>query len=323
MHSLQTPRLGKIKGRAGVKPKGSSVKPDEDTSSPITFRHWKVFHAVHDCGSFSDAAAFLHLSQPTICYTIARLEEHLGISLYYVDGRKVVITDAGKALLDRSRNLLKGAIALEDYARDLNDHTTVRLLCFVENLFPVSAIEPMIKQFSAAEVIVDAIGSKSLQRALNSKFPCFAVSSRVLEGCVGEPLVELEYVPVVCATHRLANATDLTSDILKDLPEVMLSDQAQSGWARPDMRGLRRSNPFVVSNIDTALEVLSASTAYAWLPQRLLPVVAHQAGTLYRALHGVGMFKRQFYVIRKIDLSQRELFVQFATMLKASIAAIG
>lgn len=325
MTPLQHAPLGKIKVRTNSADKKKRLTPsaDVDTSSPITFRHWKVFHAVHDCGSFSEAAVCLHLSQPTICYTIARLEKYFGISLYYVEGRKVVVTDAGKALLERSRNLLKGAIALEGYAHDLNDTTIPRLLFFVENFFPTSQIESFAKQFPMAEVIVDAIGSKSLPRVLNGELPSFALSSSVPDGFVGEPLIEMDYVAVVRSNHPLANrANRLDGPILEGIPEVVFSSHAQSGWARPDTRGLVRGNPLVVSNIDTALEVIAATTAYAWLPRCLLPLNEARSEFPYTALHDAGTFTRSFYLVRKIDPAQDGLFMQFAAMLKTSIASL-
>jgi hypothetical protein len=77
---------------------------------------WRVFHAVIACGSFSGAAEFLHISQPAISYSIAKLEDQFGISLLKLDGRKAYITEAGKALLDRSYFLLREATTLEAFA---------------------------------------------------------------------------------------------------------------------------------------------------------------------------------------------------------------
>lgn len=77
---------------------------------------WRVFHAVIACGSFSGAADFLHVSQPAISYSIAKLEDQFGVRLLKLDGRKAYITEAGKALLDRSHLLLREATELEAFA---------------------------------------------------------------------------------------------------------------------------------------------------------------------------------------------------------------
>ena len=80
---------------------------------------WRVFHAVIACGSFSGAADFLHVSQPAISYSIAKLEDQFGIRLLKLDGRKAYITEAGQALLERSHLLLREATELEAFADTL------------------------------------------------------------------------------------------------------------------------------------------------------------------------------------------------------------
>jgi DNA-binding transcriptional LysR family regulator len=84
----------------------------------ITLRQWRVLHAVHDSGSLAEAGERLHLTQPTISYTLAKLEGHFGINVYMIQGRKAILTDVGKKLLDRSRRLLEEAVALERLAKE-------------------------------------------------------------------------------------------------------------------------------------------------------------------------------------------------------------
>lgn len=67
----------------------------------------RVFTAVSDAGSFSRAAVFLSMSQPLISRQIKTLEEELGVSLFYRNGRGVVLTEAGKLLHQYSRGILE------------------------------------------------------------------------------------------------------------------------------------------------------------------------------------------------------------------------
>ncbi|HVL76889.1 MAG TPA: LysR family transcriptional regulator, partial [Noviherbaspirillum sp.] len=65
------------------------------TRSHISLKQWNTLLAVVHHGSFARAAEVLHISQPAISYTIAKLEERLGISILEPDGRRAAITDAG------------------------------------------------------------------------------------------------------------------------------------------------------------------------------------------------------------------------------------
>jgi len=76
----------------------------------------QAFLAVAETGSFSKAAERIYLTQPAISKRIAALEHKLGTSLFDRIGRKVQLTEAGRALFDRSRAILN---ELEDAKRSL------------------------------------------------------------------------------------------------------------------------------------------------------------------------------------------------------------
>lgn len=71
----------------------------------------RVFVEVARCGSMSQAAAGLHMGQPTISQRIRALEEELGRPLFTRQHRGVILTQAGQAFLDYAQRSL---IALEE-----------------------------------------------------------------------------------------------------------------------------------------------------------------------------------------------------------------
>ena len=78
----------------------------------------KAFVAVAESGSFSRAAETVFLTQPAISKRIAALEAELGTSLFDRIGRKVQLTEAGKALLGRAHTIL---IEVEDARRSITN----------------------------------------------------------------------------------------------------------------------------------------------------------------------------------------------------------
>ena len=85
----------------------------------VSLEQWRVLQAVVDCGGYAQAAEYLHRSQSSVSYTVARLQEQLGIRLLQIEGRKAGLTEAGEALLRRSRHLLDAALDLEQFADSL------------------------------------------------------------------------------------------------------------------------------------------------------------------------------------------------------------
>src|SRR5579859_2993227 len=65
--------------------------------------------AVIDCGGFTRAAHALHVSQPSLSQGVSNLEVDLGLPLFHRLGRRVVLTDAGRAFVDPARRLLRDA----------------------------------------------------------------------------------------------------------------------------------------------------------------------------------------------------------------------
>src|SRR5262249_16873605 len=62
----------------------------------------RYFVAVAQAGNFSRAAERCHVSQPSLSQQILKLERRLGQPLFSRLGRRAVLTDAGRMLLDRA-----------------------------------------------------------------------------------------------------------------------------------------------------------------------------------------------------------------------------
>lgn len=54
-------------------------------------------------GNISYAAKELYISQPAISKAIAKLEDNLGVSLFYRSSRGVVLTESGKQLYEHTK----------------------------------------------------------------------------------------------------------------------------------------------------------------------------------------------------------------------------
>lgn len=71
-------------------------------------RQLEYFLTVLDHGSMNRAAAALHIAQPSLSQAIRALERDLGNDLFHRIGRRLVLTDAGRALIDPARDVVRG-----------------------------------------------------------------------------------------------------------------------------------------------------------------------------------------------------------------------
>jgi len=72
---------------------------------------------IADLGTFAAAAQALHLAQPTVSLHVSELELRLGTGLLQRGGRRAVPTEAGAALIERGRRLLREADEAIDAVR--------------------------------------------------------------------------------------------------------------------------------------------------------------------------------------------------------------
>lgn len=83
----------------------------------MELRHLRYFVAVADHGGISHAADRLHIAQPAVSRQIRDLEHELGFDLLQREGRRVVLTDAGRVFAERARSILQQTDAATQEAR--------------------------------------------------------------------------------------------------------------------------------------------------------------------------------------------------------------
>ena len=66
----------------------------------LNYRHLRYFWAIAHDGSLTKAAGRLHLSQSALSVQLAKLEAQLGHPLFDRQGRRLVLTEAGRIALD-------------------------------------------------------------------------------------------------------------------------------------------------------------------------------------------------------------------------------
>jgi DNA-binding transcriptional LysR family regulator len=75
----------------------------------MTLQQLAYFLAAAEHGSFSKAAAALHMAQPSLSEQIRRLEAELGVTLFARAGRKLELTEAGRLLRPEAERTLAAA----------------------------------------------------------------------------------------------------------------------------------------------------------------------------------------------------------------------
>jgi DNA-binding transcriptional LysR family regulator len=89
------------------------------SQSPITLDALQTLDAIERRGSFARAAEELEKATSALSYTVQKLEEQLGVTLFQRQGRRSVLTPSGRLLLEEGRKILGATAYLADQVREL------------------------------------------------------------------------------------------------------------------------------------------------------------------------------------------------------------
>jgi DNA-binding transcriptional LysR family regulator len=234
---------------------------------------WAVLAAVIDQGGYAQAAALLNKSQPAVSYALARLQEALDVPLLVVEGRKAVLTEHGRVLLQRARPLLRDLETLERLAGKLKQGWEPELRLVVDVAFPRSLLLAIVAELqqlcpSTQMQLSDAVLSGA-EQAIEDAAADVVVSSRVPPGFLGSFLMDIRFIAVAAPRHPLFEVeVPLTTSHLARHVQVVVRDSGQKrprneGWLGADRR-------CTVSSIEASLATVKAGLGYAWLPEHLL-----------------------------------------------------
>ncbi|MEJ7808594.1 MAG: LysR family transcriptional regulator, partial [Telluria sp.] len=163
-------------------------------------------------GSFSAAAKELFRVPSTISYTVARLEEDLGVQLFERFGPRVVLTPAGEELLKEGRYLLKAAADLESRVRRVASGWETELTIAIDSMLaPAGLLEDIQAFYEIADQTRLRITKEELSgtwEALLDRRADLLIGAAGIGpsggGYTAEPLGTVSFAFVVAPGHPLA-----------------------------------------------------------------------------------------------------------------------
>ena len=236
----------------------------------VTLEQWRTLQAVVDHGGYAQAAEALHRSQSSVSYTVARMQEQLGVPLLEIVGRKAELTEAGAVLLRRSRQLLKEARQLEELAWNMDQGWEAEVQLVVEAAYPTErlarALEAFMPQSKGCRVQLREEVLSGVEELLKNGTADLAISGINIQGYLPQQLKAVEFVAVAHPDHPLhrLNRT-LTHNDLETHLQVVIRD---SGSHQPRNEGwLGAEQRWTVTNMSTSRKLICQGLGFAWLPR--------------------------------------------------------
>ena len=188
------------------------------------------FVAVAETGGFGKGAKRCNVAQPSLSQQIMKLEQELGQKLFDRLGRKIALTDAGKALLPKARMILAEVQAIH---RNLNQEIAEGAGELAIGVIPTIApflLPNVIKRFaddypranlSVNEDVTDELIKKLIEGSIDIAILSLPIHHKLIET---EELCTENLLVASPKQHDLIHRASLKTKELQDYPFIALNE---------------------------------------------------------------------------------------------------
>jgi DNA-binding transcriptional LysR family regulator len=253
----------------------------------LTLEALRILDAIDRNGSFGAAALELHKVRTALTYTINKLEQDLGVTLFDRSGHRAVLTQAGELLLHQGRHLLENALALEQRISHLGEGWEPKIRIAFDDVIDGDKLMNMFAQFFDAckytELDIQSEILMGTWNALQNNQVDLAIGVMQMAPTSSQfathTLGALEFIFAVSPHHPLASLPDpLSSETIMKYQSVVVADTGprDNSISYGVLTGQKR---FRVSRIREKLLAQIAGIGVGYLP-RTYADAAIKAGLL-------------------------------------------
>jgi len=144
----------------------------------VTFRQLRLLEAVARNSSFTRASEELHLTQPAVSTQIKQLEEEVGMPLFEQMGKKIFLTEAGKAVYAFSRTIAQQFRDIESVLDDMKGVKRGTLALTVTSTgkyFAPYLLAAFLKRYPGSQVHLEVTNREELIQQLQDNTPDLAI----------------------------------------------------------------------------------------------------------------------------------------------------
>lgn len=179
---------------------------------PITLDALEVLDAIDRKGSFAAAANALFRVPSAISYTVQKLEQDLEVVLFRKEGRRALLTPAGRVLLEQGREILQATERLAMTTKKTHSGWEPVFTIAIDSILAFDFIYPLIAQFYDIQpdieinIYEEVLGGT--QEALNSNCAdlVIGVSAKAAQDIHYQKIQQIEWIFAVAPNHELTKA---------------------------------------------------------------------------------------------------------------------
>lgn len=290
----------------------------------VTLRQLKVFESVARHLSFSRAAEELHLTQPAISMQVKQLEEHAGLPLTEMVGKKVFLTEAGEEVARHARRiaqqLREAGEALDAIKGVRGGRLSIGVISTAKYFAPRLLAEFRRRQpgiainfnVSNRETVVRQLADNEIDLAIMGQPP--QEFATVSEGFADHPLVFIS-----SPDHPLAKRKQISPELLNE--ETFLIRESGSGTRATMERyfadvGLAPGHVMEMVGNETIKQAVMAGLGLAFISAHTVSLEC-EVGRLARLPVAGTPVMRRWFVVHRAEKELLPVADTFRTFLLA------
>ncbi len=234
-----------------------------------TLEQWQLLRTVIEEGSIAKAAKKSFRSQPAISYQVNQLQQRLGIEVLELQGRKLVLTLAGKQLLDQACLLLDGWQDLESKAMSLHKGERAVINLVVDSLFSKSRLFEALKRFNQEHPnthihLKETVRDEGHILLSQNEDDVYVISLKDQRAGERIPVAEVTFMLVAHHQHPIFEVSEaLRESQLKRFPMIQVVDRYHQQTA--NQRQYQES--WFFTSLPSAIDAVVNNLGCGWLPQ--------------------------------------------------------
>lgn len=245
-------------------------------SSPITLEALSILLTIDKRGSYAAAAEELNKVPSALSYVVQKLEEQLETTLFQKQGRRSVLTPAGKHLVTQGEKILDEIDKLADKTKSIATGWEPRIRIAIDSMFNHSGTFQIIQKFLSdyPDIELDIreeVMSGGWEALIDDDVDLLIGAAGPVpqqKGIHGTAIAKLDRVFAVHPDHPLAKEKPpISHDRLAKERTVVVHDSART--AIPWTKGIiTQSRYFYVPTVDCKVRAQLAGIGCGYLPRQ-------------------------------------------------------
>jgi LysR family transcriptional regulator for metE and metH len=272
--------------------------------------HFEIVRAVEQHGSLTAAAEKLHFTQSALSHTVRKLEEQLGLDIWYREGRRLRPTQAGEYLLTVANRLLPQIAHAEEhlkqFAKGERGSLRIGMECHPCYQWLLKVVSPYLAAWPEVDVDVKQKFQFGGIGALFGYEIDMLVTPDPLykPGLTFEPVFDYEQVLVVGPRHPLRDAAyvqprQISDETLITYPVAIERLDIYNLFLTP--AGIAPKRHKIIETTDIMLQMVASGRGVTALPRWLVEEQAAKFNVTPVKLGPKGMDKQIFLGFREAD----------------------